>query len=177
MLDRLIEANGEAIARRWVERAFETYPAETAAFLGREEDPFANPAGAMVREAAPALVGALASGEVGPEVRQRLGELMHLRSVQDLTAPEAVAIVLALRRAVADVAGEELDALGTDGVAELADRTDRLLLAAFEAFVESRERLHEARLRERDRHRASLIARARRVLEERDRSGGVSAGI
>ncbi|HHQ47374.1 MAG TPA: hypothetical protein ENK19_00640 [Acidobacteria bacterium] len=176
MLQRLLEENGEAIARKWVELVLATYPGEARGFLHNEGDPFANPVGRTVREAAPLLVEALAADELGREASQRLRELMRIRSVQDLTASEAVGVVPLLRRAVLDIAGPEVEAGGPGAAAELAERTERLLLAAFEAFTESRERLYEARLHERDRHRASLMARAERVLKEMEGSSGPEGG-
>jgi len=172
MLEDLLHENREAIALKWVELVIRAYPGETGAFLSRESDPFANPVGAMIRNAAPFLVAALAEGEVGGGASQGLRELMRIRSVQDLTPSEAVAIVPLLRRAVLEVVGGEIEAAGPAAMAELAERCENLLLVAFEAFTESRERLYEARLHERDRHRASLLARAGRVLSELEGSTG-----
>ena len=164
MLERVLEEYGETIAARWVELVFGTYPEESRRFLSAEGDAFANPVGRTVRDASGALVGALAAGRVDERARAAIGELMRIRSVQDLTVAEAVGAVPLLRRAVLDVVRDGLDPAAER---ELAARVEGLTLAACEAFVFSRERLWEARMAERDRHRASLIARAERVLAGR----------
>ncbi len=160
MLETLVRQESEAIAGRWVELVLATEPAETREFLRREGDPFANPVGHTVREAAVPLVEAVAADD--PErAMEPLRDLMRIRSLRDLTASEAVAVVVLLRRAFTEAVPEPLDPAAE---AELGQRIERLLLAAFDAFTECRERLHEARNAERERHRASLLARAERIL-------------
>ena len=166
MLDRVLEGRQEEIAERWVELVFASYPQETSRFLEREKDPFANPVGRLVREAAGPLVAALGADRPGPEAMRHLDALMRLRSVQDVTAGDAVGVVGLLRRAVLDVLGDEGGELGAAGMLELSERVERLLLAAFEVFTACREQLYEVRARELARRQASLLRRAERLLEE-----------
>ncbi len=166
MLDRVLEGRQEEIAERWVELVFASYPQETSRFLEREKDPFANPVGRLVREAAGPLVAALGADRPGPEAMRHLDALMRLRSVQDVTAGDAVGVVGLLRRAVLDVLGDEGGELGAAGMLELSERVERMLLAAFEVFTACREQLHEVRARELARRQASLLRRAERLVEE-----------
>lgn len=166
MLNRVLEGRQDEIAGRWVELVFASYPQETSRFLEREKDPFANPVGRLVREAAGPLVAALGSDRPGPEAMRHLDALMRLRSVQDVTAGDAVGVVGLLRRAVFDVLGDEAEELGAADVLELSERVERLLLLAFEVFTACREQLYEVRARELARRQASLLRRAERLVEE-----------
>lgn len=161
MLDRILSENEEAIAKTWVGMVASTYAGETASFLIRERDPFANPMGDVIRKAAPLLVKALGTESPGPEAIDYLDRLLRLRSLQDWTAGEAVGIVHRLRTAVLKQVGDRLD---RDALIELAERVDALSLKAFEVFTSCREQLYEVRLHERDRHHASLLRRAEQRL-------------
>lgn len=164
MLAEILQGREEAVAERWIKLVFERYPRETAQFLEVERDPFSNPVRRMLQDAAGPLVQALVGESAGSALAEGLAELMRLRGVQDMSAAEAVAIVPLLRDAVMEVAGAEVHAGGAGAVEELGRGIERLMLVSFDAFVLSRERLYEARLAERERHNASLLRRAQKVL-------------
>jgi len=164
VLREILHGKEEAIARRWITLVAERYPRETTAFLEGERDPFANPVGRMLRDAAGPLVRALVDDPREGELPEGLAELLRLRSVQDISAAEAVGIVPLLRTAVMEVAGAGIEAGGPGVLEELGRRIERLMLASFEAFVMARERLYEVRMAERERHSASLLRRAEKVL-------------
>jgi len=165
MLAGILKGKEEAIAGRWIELVCRTYPQETTQFLEVERDPFSNPVGRMLREAAGPLVRALLDDGPDGDFPDGLAELMRLRSVQDMTAAQAVGIVTMLRKAVMDVAGDSIQSGGTPAMEELGRRIEELMLVAFDAFVLSRERLYEIRIAERERHTASLLRRAEKVLD------------
>jgi len=158
MLSRILEEKKDAIARRWLELSTEAYPPETTGFLQREKDPFANPAGHLYRVAAPILAGALGQEELDRETLRILDDLMRIRSLQDFTAGEAVGVILLLRQAVLELSSSGQTG-SEDMLPELLRKTDRLVMAAVDAFVACRERMYQARLHERERHQASLLKR------------------
>ena len=164
MLRGILEGKETTIAERWIELVCATYPRETAVFLEGDRDAFSNPVGRMLREMAQPLVRALVEDRADPETIENLAELMRLRSVQDMGPAEAVGVAPLLRRAVMDVAGDRVKAAGTAAVEELGIRVERMMMLSFDAFVMSRERLYEIRIAERERHTASLLRRAERVL-------------
>ena len=167
MLDRIVQDRRKEIAQRWVELVFASYPDETSRFLRKERDPFSNPVGRLVRESAEPLVNALACGQPDQKAMESLDWLMRLRSVQDLTAAEAVSVIPLLRRATLDVAADALGGSGQEGVLELVERVERLTLAAFGVFTACREQLYEVRARELARRQSTLIKRAEELLAEK----------
>ncbi len=176
MLTEIVKGREEEIAARWIERVGETYPQETGRFLTGEPDPFANPVGRMLRDAARPLVEALTADRSDIELCAGLVDLMRLRSVQDMTAAQAVGIVPLLRDAVMDVVGDRVERAGPPAAEELSRRIERLMLVSFDAFVLSRERLYEIRIAERERHAASLLRRAGKAAGG-SRAGGVGSGL
>jgi hypothetical protein len=138
-----------ALAGAWLDRAVRAYPAETAALLRREGDPFGNPVGHALTVGIRGLVDGLLSGADAGELGACLEPILKIRSVQGLPASQALAFIFELK----EVIREELpDALQTAGLAgecfELDAQIDRLALLAFDLFTQWRERAHEIRVRE-----------------------------
>jgi len=133
----------QAVARRWMELVFATYPTETARFLARSGDPFRNPVGEMYRRGLPVLVEEV-SGDFDLErVEAVLDEILHLRAVQDLSASEAVSFVFLLNEALR----QELQLDGAT-LQAARDRVERMAALAFDLYVRCREKLWAIRYQE-----------------------------
>ena len=151
----LLQEKKDAIVRRWFDEALASYSGDSAAAFKRQKDPFANPIGHGLRVATQTIFDELLDGpetKAGPDVEKigdHLREVIQARAVQQFSASEAVGFVFRLKDAVR----EELGPAATDGryLSELAEfdaRVDRVALAAFDVFVECRERLSELRINE-----------------------------
>lgn len=136
-----------AILERWHRKVLETYPAETARFLGQTGDPFANPVGATLSRELPVLYEALLGSGAPERTAKALDALVKLRSVQDFSPSRAVGFVFLLKAAVLEEMGA---ASGERGPADewpaLDDRIDSLALSAFDAYAENRERICEIKI-------------------------------
>ncbi|NQU22135.1 MAG: RsbRD N-terminal domain-containing protein [Candidatus Nealsonbacteria bacterium] len=152
---RLLQEKKDAIVRRWSDKALASYSGDSAAAFKRQKDPFANPIGHGLRVATQAIFDELLDGpdaKAGPDMEkigEHLFEVVRVRAVQQFSASEAVGFVFCLKDAVR----AELGSAATDGryLSELAEfdaRVDRVALAAFDVFVECRERLLELRINE-----------------------------
>lgn len=173
MLVEILTANEKAIAKRWTELVFGTYPQETTRLLAGQRDPFANPVGQMLRESVGPLMRALIEDQPDQECLSVLGNLMRVRSVQDLSASRAVGIIPLFRTAILEESGEELDRAS---LIDLVERVERLTMAAFDVFVKCREQLYEVRSHESARLQASLLKRAEQILAENGHDGTTAAG-
>jgi hypothetical protein len=146
MLTNLLSQRRAELIDAWFERIVCQYPQETAGFLRRQKDPFANPVGAGLRaELGPLLDGVL-DGADKERLAAALDRILRVRAVQELAPSQAVAFVLELKklvRAQAAVFGHE----GSDQLAVLDDRIDRLLLLAFDVHSRCREQVYEIRVR------------------------------
>jgi len=128
----------QAILDRWVDRIFSSYPPETAQFLRRRGDRFANPLSHVLASGASALLDGLLDET---DDVAALDEILRVRAVQNFTPAEAVGFVFELKGAMAEEVGADSPELP-----ELFEKTDRLALRAFDVYVRCREQLYQARL-------------------------------
>jgi hypothetical protein len=145
-LAELLSGRRTEMVGAWLDRIVDRYPKETAAFLRRQHDPFANPVGIGLREE----VGFLVDGVLGAADEERvvaaLDRIVRVRAVQELTPVQAVGFVLDLKELVRAQA-DSVDGDWAEELAELDGRVDRLLLLAFEVYSRCREQVYEIRVR------------------------------
>jgi len=161
----VLSAQRTALIDRWFERILATYPPETARFLRKEPDRFANPVGGALRGALPALVDGVLQGEdaAGSEpVRAALDRIVRIRAVQELTPSQALGFVFSLKQAILDVLGREAETVARDLLA-FERRIDELALVAFEIYVGCREQICEIRINEMKKRTFKLEERMNRV--------------
>lgn len=137
----------EKILSTWVERTLDSYT--SSGFFKRSKDRFANPVGANIKEGLTQLYNLLLKGADPAEYAEPLDQVVRIRAVQDFSPAQAVAPILELKWVVKQVFSAdkecrillpELDSFDCD--------VDRVALAAFDLYMECRDRLHKARIRE-----------------------------
>lgn len=129
----------EAVVGEWLARTLRTYPEHTARFLHQESDPFRNPVGGAFQQGLPVLFDELAGAMDAARIRSILDRLVRIRAVQDFTPSQAVGFLYLLK-----------DVLREQGPvpAEIEGRIDRLALAAFDLYMECREKVFDIRAAE-----------------------------
>jgi hypothetical protein len=146
-LSEALKRNEEKILALWTERTLDTY--ESSSFFKKSQDRFANPVGMNIREGLAKLFRLLAEGADAAQFTGPLDQIIRIRAVQQFTPSQAVAPVLDLKWAVRQILSADKDC--RELLPELApfDRdVDRAALQAFDLYMECRERLHKARIRE-----------------------------
>ncbi len=157
-VDELSREVRDRIVARWTECVLRTYSRETARFLEKERDPFANPVGAALRTSLGPLFDAMLRGDPAERMVENLDQLIQIRCVQDFSPSRAIAFLFDLkavvREQVADPGGEG----GGRGLVEAIDRqVDTLVLHVFDRFVKYRDRIWEVRIGEVKRRVATLV--------------------
>jgi hypothetical protein len=148
----------DAVLVRWRELIRASDSRAVTSLPARGSDPFHDPVGAALLKGTAAILEAM-WGEGEPEaVRPGLDEIVRVRSVQTLTASQALGFVFLLRRALHEIAGDVLDA---GEWPRLDARLDAISLQAFEIYVACREKVFEIRAREAARANSVLLRRAR----------------
>jgi hypothetical protein len=156
----LLEENRSAILDRWRDLILDSYPGEAARFFKGEKDRFQNPVGHSITHATQTLFEGVVLDKPVDSLSEALESLVRLRAVQDFSASQAISFAFLLKRAVRTVlegavsAPEHWLALGV-----LEARIDELAAAAFDVYVEHRERIYRIRIGELRRRVASLIKR------------------
>ncbi len=135
-----------AVLERWIALTLATYPAEAEKVFARKNDEFRNPIGHAVRAALSALEQHLFGETINSESLERaLDDLIRLRAVQNFTASEAVGFVFLLKQALREELGEQ----GVDAAnLPILEKIDHLALKAFDVYMQCREQLYQARMRD-----------------------------
>lgn len=190
-LMRALAAKKRALVEAWLARTLQSYPAHTSRFLSEEKDPFRNPVGCTLAEALPALFDQVVEGVDAARTSDILDPVVRIRAVQDFSAAQAVAFILALKQVVreampfpprpplspgtgyplGEVREEDTQRVPGEGANQLEaltileNRIDAMALVAFDLYMRCREQLYEIRANE-----------ARRRLFVLDRMRGDGAG-
>ena len=158
--DLLVERQA-ALVERWRDAILGQYGEQTAARWRRERDPFANPVGHALSTGLPEILGAVASeGEPGAGALTALEAIVRIRSVQDLSPSRAVGFVALLRDVIRAELGAEIEGgAHAEGLAAVDARIERLVLVAFDTYVDVREQVFRLRQEELKRSVGSLLRR------------------
>lgn len=182
-LNEALKRNEEKILALWTERTLDTY--ESSSFFKKSQDSFANPVGMNIREGLAELFRLLVAGAGAEQFAKPLDQIIRIRAVQNFTPSQAVAPILDVKSVVRQIfsADNECRALLPELIPFDAE-ADRAVLQAFDLYMECRERLHKARIRElksgsyilTDSACASTLIRENlRELSPRAQTGGCAA--
>ncbi|MGD8701417.1 MAG: RsbRD N-terminal domain-containing protein [Desulfosarcina sp.] len=144
---QLLAAKKQEILNSWFQITVESYPADTARFLKRQSDPFANPVGRTTYKSLDALVDALFTDAGRDEMAAALDPILRIRAVQSFTPSKATGFVFSLKQIIR----QHLSANGLEAGAEIDQldrRIDEMALAAFDIYVACREKVYELKASE-----------------------------
>jgi len=166
-LQEVLQGNKKVLLEKWLEAIFRTYPLETVGFMRRNTDQFENPIRHKTVEAATRIVDALLREKLDTEeVTPWLDEMIRLRAVQEFTPARAVGIVYLLKGVVRRMVEQ---AQGDGKLAwellQFESKIDSLALISFDIYSKCRQQIFELRVAEVKNSQASLLRRARMVLD------------
>lgn len=146
-LEEALHNNRYKIVDKWVAYTLETYQASQ--FFTREKDSFANPIGGTIRDSLKKIYSLLSRNEDAASFKEPLSRLMHLRSVQEFTPSQAVAPLNAVKHITREVlaADKETKPL-IEQLYDFEFSVDLAVLAAFDLYVECREKIYKIRVDE-----------------------------
>jgi hypothetical protein len=137
----------EKIVNRWVEYTLSTYTSST--FFLKEKDEFANPVGGNIRQALEKLFVLLSGNADSKEFTAPLEQILRIRSVQEFTASQAVAPVHAVKHITREILAADKQNCGlVNDLYDFEFAVDLAVLAAFDIYMQCRERLYQVRIRE-----------------------------
>jgi hypothetical protein len=166
-LESLLVERKSAILDEWFNSILATYPAETASFLKRKKDRFANPVGSTILAAMQGLLDEILGGGCNPDnISKYLDNIIRIRAVQDFAPSSAVSFVFALKRVIREeLAREPQDAALAEELLAFEGRIDQLSLLAFDVYSQCREKIYEIRVNEIKSASATLFRRATLVCK------------
>ena len=147
VLEKLLLQNKTAILKRWFDLILETYPADTATLMRKEQNQFRNPVGATISREIETLFKQLCEGVQNGECRTSLDAILKIRSVQDFSPSKAVEFIFQLKKAMEETLKSEIcREQNIEAWRALQSRIDALALQAFDIYMDCREKICEIRV-------------------------------
>ncbi|MGD8267513.1 MAG: RsbRD N-terminal domain-containing protein, partial [Desulfobacterales bacterium] len=139
-LEKRIAKHKKQILAKWFEVFTGTYPSDTARFLKANPDAFTNPVGGTARRSMEALLDAVVANASPEQLTPLLDPLIRIRAVQTMFTPsQATAFILDLKPIIRTrLYTASDDPQDQRERQEFETRIDRLLLIAFDIFLNCR---------------------------------------
>ncbi|MFO7557940.1 MAG: RsbRD N-terminal domain-containing protein [Desulfobacterales bacterium] len=148
-LKTLLEKNRSAILKKWFNAFASTYALDTSQFLKSQNDRFANPVGITVSEGLNSLFSQLVTEPDADRMREYLDPMIRIRAIQDFTPSQATSFILSLKSIIRDTLKKQLEKSDSEKkLPELDMKIDRLLLLAFDIYMECREKIYDLKANE-----------------------------
>jgi hypothetical protein len=146
------------LLRSWFDRIANTYPPLTAKFLSEQRDSFANPVGATVSRELGNIFDELMQERSSREIYTYIDGIVRTRAVQDFSASQAVSLFLEFKKVLredlkAEVRRQELQ----EELRNFEDKIDQLSLAAFDVYMQCREKIWELKAKEAQNRTKNLL--------------------
>ena len=165
-IEEILSQHKPALLKKWFHLVMQTYPEETATFLKNEKDPFANPVGSTILKGIENLFEGLIKEGDHKQISSFLDRIIHIRAVQDFTPDQALSFIFMLKKVIRDELKKELKEKELfDELLAFESKIDELALAAFNRYVECREKVYELRANEVKNRYSGLVRRLNRVYD------------
>jgi len=147
VLENLLLQNKTPILKRWFDLILETYPADTAAMMRKDGNRFTNPVASTISREIEVLFKQLCEGIQNGECQASLDAILKIRSVQDFSPSRAVGFVFQLKKAIEETLKNEIcKESALDEWLNFQSRIDDLILQAFDAYMDCREKICQIRI-------------------------------
>ena len=165
-LGALLIEKRSTLIKKWLDKVFLTYPADSQRFFRKQKDRFANPVGRTILTEIEILYDALILEKESERVPSSLDAIIGFRAVQDLKPSQALAFVLQAKEVIREVLEEEsLRGRVPKALEALEHRIDAATLLAFDLYSKRRERIYDLRVNEVNRQVSGFLRRANLICE------------
>jgi hypothetical protein len=172
-LENLLSKKRPAILERWFQLIVETYPPETAKFLKKQKDRFANPVGAAIFEGIEGIFDQLCQGIDYSKVSPFLDKIIRIRAIQDFFPSQAVAFIFPLKQVIREeLATETLENAASAELLVLESRIDYLALVSFDIYMQCREKIYDMKFNEVRNKTYSLLKKTNLLYEIPEKVSG-----
>lgn len=167
--EQLLRRKGNLV-QAWFDLLLETYPVETARFLRREKDRFANPVGSTLYRGIEGLYEALLQGVNRDEINRLMESIVKIRAVQEQSPSRAVGFVFLLKQLVRQELAVEIRGgrISLDDLSRLESEIDDLALISFDMYAACREKLYNIRVDQLAGRTERLLQRAKVLADSSD---------
>lgn len=157
--EELMRSQRSDLIQAWFQSALSTYPADTAHFLKKQKDPFANPVGATLSRELELIFEELLKEQSSDQLAESVDAIIRIRAVQDFSPSQAVSLFMRFKEVLQSRLEPTVRERGWQReLREMENRVDELCLLAFDVYVKCREKIWELKANE-ARQRVSYILR------------------
>jgi hypothetical protein len=169
-LESLLSQNKPSILRRWFDLILETYPADTATIMRKEKNQFTNPVGSTISREIEVLFKKLCEGSSLEKCDASLDSILKIRSVQDFSPSKAVGFIFLLKRAIGETLKNEIckESVMSEWLG-FQSRIDALVLQAFDAYMDCREKICEIRINQAQAERETAFKMIERMTHSKEK--------
>ena len=168
-LQELLSSRKKDIIKKWQEKIFLLYPADSKKFLASEADQFANPVGFSIKEKTESLFTVLVdNGEFNRgKVESILDEIIRIRAIQDFSPSQAVTFIYLLKDVITDELRNSSGSIKEmfPDVISFYGKIDRTVLTAFDIYSKCREKLFEIKVESAKNQVSGLLRRSDLISE------------
>ena len=148
-LNNLLEQRKTTIIKDWFALAVETYPPDTASFLKRQRDPFANPVGRTVSRGLEALFNELLKEMDYETITSFLDPIIRIRAIQNFSPAQAISFIFLLKKVIRkntkkEVPREQL----FNELLLFESKIDQLVMIAFNLYMQCKEKIYDLKANE-----------------------------
>jgi len=148
-LNDLLARRKTTIIKDWFALAVETYPPDTASFLKRQKDPFANPVGRTISRGLEALFNELFKEMDYEIITSSLDPIIRIRAIQNFSPSQAVSFIFSLKKAIRDnIKKEALEEQLFNELLLFESKIDKLALIAFNLYMQCKEKIYDLKANE-----------------------------
>ena len=148
-LNNLLAQRKTAIIKNWFTLAVETYPPDTASFLKRQKDPFANPVGRTVSRGLEALFNELLKEMDYEIITSFLDPIIRIRAIQNFSPSQAVSFIFLLKKAIRENTKKEVpEEQLFNELLLFESKIDQLVMIAFNLYMQCKEKIYDLKANE-----------------------------
>ena len=148
-LNNLLAQRKTAIIKNWFTLTVETYPPDTASFLKRQKDPFANPVGRTVSLGLEALFNELLKEMDYEIITSFLDPIIRIRAIQNFSPSQAVSFIFLLKKAIRENTKKEVpEEQLFNELLLFESKIDQLVMIAFNLYMQCKEKIYDLKANE-----------------------------
>ena len=165
-IEKMLSQHKRDLLKKWFHLILQTYPEETAKFLTNEKDPFTNPVGSTILKGIEELFEKLIKESDYQQIPSFLDRIIHIRATQDFTPSQALSFLFMLKKVIREEFKKDLNDKGFfEELLIFESKIDELGLAAFNLYMECREKIYKLRANEVKNRYSGLLRRLNLVYE------------
>ena len=166
-IEKFLAEQKDVILKKWFDLILETYPPDTSAFLKKQSNRFSNPVGHTIHEGMLQILAGLTGEHTEEKISEFLDNIIRIRAVQDLTASKAVSFIFSLKQVIREtLRASSQKPMPYEELLALESRIDTLALAAFDIFMQCREKLYDIKANEMRNMTFRLLQRVNKMDED-----------